>query len=138
MLNTELKYANVNHMANLFLFGFFAFCFFSMTTLLQLGVCHLLGQEASFVGSLNRDPSLIWNTVGTYLLIQSVTLFKPAGHFNFYWNLCLQNYDIQQQTKVLTIDDADTESNVWLAVKRVTFHSVEWCTSNQTKCSRDD
>ena len=38
MLNTELKYANVNHAANLFLFGFFAFCFFSMTTLLQLGV----------------------------------------------------------------------------------------------------
>ena len=39
MLNTEWKYANVNHMANLFLFGLFAFCFFSMTTLLQLGVC---------------------------------------------------------------------------------------------------
>ena len=38
MLNTELKYANVNPMANLFLFVFFAFCFFSMTTLLQLGV----------------------------------------------------------------------------------------------------
>ena len=38
MLNTELKYANVNDMANLFLFGFFAFCFFSMTMLLQLGV----------------------------------------------------------------------------------------------------
>ena len=38
MLNTELKYANVNHMVNLFLFGFFAFCFLSMTTLLQLGI----------------------------------------------------------------------------------------------------
>ena len=38
MLNTELKYANVNHMAYFFLFGFLAFCFFSMTTLLQLGV----------------------------------------------------------------------------------------------------
>ena len=28
MLNTELKYANVNHMANLFLFVFLLFAFF--------------------------------------------------------------------------------------------------------------
>ena len=35
MLTTELKYANVNHMVNLFLCGFLLF---SMTTLLQLGV----------------------------------------------------------------------------------------------------
>ena len=41
-------------------------------------------QKAFFVGSLTRDPSLIWNTEGAYWLIQSVTLFEPAGYFNFY------------------------------------------------------
>ena len=38
-----LKYGNVNYMANYFLFGFslsgFYFLLFSLTTLLQLGVC---------------------------------------------------------------------------------------------------
>ena len=38
MLNTKLKYANVNHMANLFLF---VFLLFSVTVLLQLGVYQL-------------------------------------------------------------------------------------------------
>ena len=28
------------------------------------------------------------------LLIQSVTLFKSAGYFNFYWNPCLSDYEI--------------------------------------------
>ena len=91
-----------------------------------------LGSHLCRVRSLTQDPSLIWNTVGAYWLIQSVTLFTPAGYFNFYWNLCLQNYDIQQKIEVLTIDNADTQCTVvQLGVKHVTFQSVEWCTSNQ-------
>ena len=43
-------------------------------------MCHLSGQEAFFVGSLTRDPSLIWNIVWKqYCSI--VSLLAVVSHF---------------------------------------------------------
>ena len=50
-----------------------------------LGLCNF----QIFWGSI--PPDTPWNRG---LLIQSVTLFKSAGYFNFYWNPCLSDYEI--------------------------------------------
>ena len=58
-------------MANLFLFGFFAFCFFSMTTfLLQLGVMSFVFLQNQSSNFLHRDKlkksSLHYNNVSLF------------------------------------------------------------------------
>ena len=79
----------------------------------------------NFLGDHTPRPPPQKGTNGP-LLIQSVTLFKPAGYFNYHWNPCVLNLtDELSAAKEWHLNQSGTSVSLWCG-KSIMFDRVCW------------
>ena len=78
------------------------------------GICILgLWNSKIFWGGMPPDP-LEERDLNGPLLVQSVTLFKPASYFNYYWNPCAGQLNIHPLQRKVSRQIADRNASHFL------------------------